>query len=100
MRTGLIEVIENRLDLLPFFRIWIHVLSGLDQREVIGAKFFLQLVYLLRQILGFLALFLLINLIKLITELIDLAIGLGLSLITSDNAGDLLCQFGNVVLLT
>jgi len=85
-----------RHDLLAFLGIWIHVLSGLEQREVFGAKCFLQFVYLLVQILGFLALFLLISLIELITEIIDLAIGLGLSLITGYDASDLLCQFGRM----
>ena len=61
-----------------------------------GPSVFLQFVYLLVQILGFLALFLLISLIELITEIIDLAIGLGLSLITSYDASDLLCQFGRM----
>jgi hypothetical protein len=37
----------------------------------------------------------LINLIKLITEIEDLAIGLGLSLITAYDADDLLCQFAS-----
>jgi hypothetical protein len=68
---------------------------GLKRREACGTKFF----YLLGQILGFLA-FLPINLIELITEIEDLAIGLGLSLITSYDADDLLCQFGSVALLT
>jgi len=56
----------------------------------------LQFVYLLGQILGFLALFLLISLIELSTEIVDLAIGLGLSFITSYDASDLLCQFGRI----
>jgi hypothetical protein len=60
----------------------------------------LQFVYLLGQILGFLAVFRLINLIELITEIEDLAIGLGLSRITSYDADDLLCQFGSIGLLT
>jgi hypothetical protein len=68
---------------------------GLKRREVCGTKFF----YLLGRILGFLA-FLPINLIELITEIEDLAIGLRLSLITSYDADDLLCQFGSIALLT
>ena len=68
---------------------------GLKRREVCGTKFF----YLLGQILGFLA-FLPINLIELITEIEDLAIGLGLSLITTYDADDLLCQFGSIGRLT
>src|SRR5262249_7672208 len=85
---GTFELIEDRHDLLTAFGIWIHVLSGLEQRQVFGAKFCLQFVYLLGQILGFLAVFLLINLIELITEIEDLAVGLGLSLITSYDTED------------
>src|SRR6516225_6417282 len=78
----------------------IHVLSGLEQREVFGAKFFLQFVYLLGQLSSFLALFLLVGLVELITEIEDLAIGLGFSLIATDDADDLLCQFGGIGLLS
>ena len=85
---------------LPADTAGFHVQNGLEQREVFGAKVFLQFVYLLGQILGFLAVFPLINLIELITEIDDLAIGLGLSLITSYDADDLLCQFGSIGLLT
>ena len=59
--AGTIEPIEDRHDLLTVFGIWIHVQNGLEQREVFGAKVFLQFVYLLGQILGFLAVFPLIN---------------------------------------
>jgi hypothetical protein len=51
--AGIIELNEGRHDLLTVFGIWIHVLSGLEQREVFGAKFFLQFVYLLGQLLSF-----------------------------------------------
>ena len=71
MRTVLVELIEDRHDLLAVFGIWVHVLSGLEQREIFGAKCFLQFVYLLGQILGFLAVFLPINLIEVITEIED-----------------------------
>src|SRR5262249_25543252 len=93
-----IELIEDRHDLLTVFGIWIHVQSGLE-REIFGANF-LRFVYLLGQILGFLGVFPLINMIELITEIEDLAIGLGLSLITSYDANDLLCYFGSTGLLT
>ena len=53
------------------------MLSSVEQRKVFGAKHFLQFVYLLGQLLGFLAVFLLIDLVQLITEIEDLAIGLG-----------------------
>src|SRR5262249_45702657 len=98
--AGTIELIENRRDLLTVFGIWIHVQSGPEQREIFGAKVFLQFVYLLGQVLGFLTVLPLINLIELITEIEDLAISLGPSLITSYDADDLLCQFGSIGLMT
>src|SRR6201982_2549930 len=98
--AGIIELNERRHDLLTVFGIWIHVLSGLEQREVFGAKFFLQFVYLLGQLLSFLAVFLLVDLVELITEIEDLAIGLDFSLIATDDADDHLCQFGSVGLLS
>jgi len=52
--AGTIELIEDRHDLLTVFGIWVDILSGLEQREIFGAKFFLQFVYLLGQPLGFL----------------------------------------------
>jgi hypothetical protein len=48
------------------------------------------------QLSSFLAVFLLVGLVELITEIEDLAIGLGLSLIATDDADDLLCQFGSI----
>ena len=98
--VGIIELNEVRHDLLTVFGIWIHVLSDLEQREVFGAKFFLQFVYLLGQLCSFLAVFLLVGLVELITEIEDLAIGLGFSLIATDDADDLLCQFGSIGLLS
>src|SRR5215831_4665016 len=98
--AGIIELNEVRHDLLTVFGIWIHVLSGLEQCEVFGAKFFLQFVYLLGQPLSFLAVFLLVGLVELITEIEDLAIGLGFRLIATDDADDLLCQFGSIGLLS
>src|SRR5262249_28094633 len=88
--AGTVELIKDRDNLLTVFGIWIHVLSGLEQRDIFGAKFFLQFVYLLGQVLGFLAIFVPINLIELITEIEDLAIGLGFSPIATDDADDLL----------
>jgi len=38
--AGIIEFNEVRHDLLTVFGIWIHVLSGLEQRQVFGANFF------------------------------------------------------------
>src|SRR5262249_40642655 len=55
---------------------------------------------LLGQLLSFLAVFLLVGLVELITEIEDLAIGLGFSLIATDDADDLLCQFGSIGLLS
>src|SRR5215471_7907863 len=97
--AGIIELNEVRHDLLTVFGIWIHVLSGLEQRQVFGAKFFLQFVYLLGQRL-FLAVFLLVGLVELITEIEDLAIDLGFSLIATDDADNVLCQFGSIGLLS
>src|SRR5438874_2692364 len=94
--AGIIELNEVRHDLLTVFGIWIHLFSGLEQREVFGATLFLQFVYLLRQLLSFLAVFLLVGLVELITEIEDLAIGLGFSLIATDDTDDLLCQFGSI----
>src|SRR6516164_6812128 len=101
--AGIIELNKVRRDLLTVFGIWIHVLSDLEQREVFGTKFFLQFVYLLGQPLSYLAVFLLVglvDLVELITEIEDLAIGLGFSLIGTDDADDLLCQFGSIGLLS
>ena len=75
------------------------MLSGLEQRQVFGAKFFLQFVYLLGQRL-FLAVFLLVGLVELITEIEDLAIGLGFGLIATDDADNLLYLFGSIGLLS
>jgi hypothetical protein len=60
----------------------------------------LQFVYLLGQVLGFLGVFMPINLIELITEIKDLAIGLGSSPIATDDTDELLCQFGSIRRLT
>jgi hypothetical protein len=60
----------------------------------------LQFVYLLGQVLGFLAVFVPINLIELITEIEDLAIGLSFRPIATDDAGNVLCQFGSIRRLT
>src|SRR5215467_13598560 len=98
--AGIIELNEVRHDLLTVFGIWIHALSGLEQREVFEAKFFLEFVYLLGQLPSFLAVFLLVGLVELITEIEDLAIGLGFSFIATDDADDLLCQFGSIGLLS
>ena len=88
--TGLIELIEHRNDVLTVFGIWIHVLSGFDQRDVFGTQLFPQFIHLLEQRLSFLPVFLPINLL---TEIGDLAVGLGLSLIATDDADDLLCPY-------
>ena len=74
--------------------------SGLDKREVFGTESLLQFTHLLEQRLGFLAIFLPINLL---TEMGDLTVGLGLRLIATDDADNFLCvrlQFGGVRLLS
>jgi len=48
------------------------------------------------QLLSFLAVFLLVGLVELITEIEDLAISLDFDLIATDDADDLLCQFGSI----
>ncbi len=83
--AGTVELIKDRHNLLTVFGIWIHVLSGLEQREIFGTKLFLQFVYLLGQALGFLAILVPISLIELITEIKDLAIGLGFSPSATDD---------------
>ena len=76
------------------------MLSGLEQRDVFGAKFFLQFAYLPGQLLSFPPVFLLVGLVELITEIEDLAISLDFDLIATDDADDLLCQFGSIGLLS
>jgi len=91
--AGTIELIEDRHDLLTIFGIWIHVQSGREQREVFGAKVFCNSFIFWDRSSAFLRSFC-------ITEIEDLAIGLGLSLITTYDADDLLCQFGSIGLMT
>jgi hypothetical protein len=49
---------------------------------------------------AFSAVFLLVGLVELITEIEDLAIGLDFNLIATDDADNLLCQFGSIGLLS
>ena len=67
--TGLIELIENRNDVLGVFGIWIHVLSFLDKSDVFGTQLILQFNQFLEQRLGFLPVFLFINLVTEIDNL-------------------------------
>ena len=65
-----------------------------------GAELFLQLIYLLGQCLGRLAVFFAVELRN---EIKDLAIGLGLCLVTTDEADEVSCvrlQLGSIRLLT
>src|SRR5689334_1433686 len=64
--AGIIELNEGRHDLLTVFGIWIHALSGLEQRQIFGTELFLQFIYLLDQLLGFLPVFLPSSLVDLI----------------------------------
>jgi hypothetical protein len=97
--AGIIELNEVRHDLLTVFGIWIHALSGLEQREVFGANFFAIRLssgtapQLSRGLFAG-------RPVELITEIEDLAIGLGFSLIATDDADDLLCQFDSIGLLS
>jgi hypothetical protein len=69
----------------------VHVLRAISQGNVFGTEFFLQFAYFLGQCLNFLFVLLLISLADLLTEIVDLAIGLDLSLIATDDADNLLC---------
>src|SRR5689334_17223487 len=103
MRTGLVECIECRDDLLAVLGVKVDVSKGISQRNVFGSELFLPSTYLLGQLSSFLRIFLLNGLIERLTENFHLAESLGLSLIAFDDADNLLCiclQFGDVRLLS
>src|SRR5260370_21893820 len=91
MRTGLVEAVEHRQDILNIFGIWVRIVKGIEQRVVFGTQLFLQIIYDLKQSFSFLAVFLLSSLNHLPTETVDLAILLRLCLIASALDYDLLC---------
>ena len=69
-------------------RIWVDVLKAINQGDKFRAEFFLQLIYLLGQHLGLLAVFLLV---ELLTEIDDLTIGLDLRLVATDDTDEASC---------
>ena len=65
------------------------MLFDVDQGGKFGTHFFIQLSDLFGQCLGLLAVFLLNGLLKLLTQILDLAKGLGLSLIATNDADEI-----------
>jgi hypothetical protein len=99
IRTGLVECIECRDDLLAVLGVKVDVSKGIDQREVFGAQLFLAFTYPLGQLFSFVIVFLLNGLTDCLTDERHLAKSLGLSLIASNDADNLLCvrlQLGTV----
>jgi hypothetical protein len=90
MRTGLVELIERRHDLLAVLGVKVDVSKGIDQREVFGAELFLSFTNPLSQRSSFLRVFLLNGVINRLTKNFHLAKSLYLSLIATDDADNLL----------
>jgi len=90
MRTGPVETIEHRQDILDIFGIWVRIVKNIEERVVFGTQLFLQVIYPLKQRFSFLIVFLLSSLDHLTAETVDLAIRLSLGLIAADTAYDLL----------
>ena len=59
MRTGLVESIEHRQDILDIFGIWVRIVKNIEERVVFGTQLFLQVIYPLGQRFSFLIVFLL-----------------------------------------
>jgi hypothetical protein len=91
MRTRLVEPIKHRFDLLAI--LWRQDLAPkrLHQREIFGAQVLLLFDQVVGQVLNFLVVFLLYGLNFLRGDVSRFAIGLGLSLVATDNADNLLC---------
>ena len=49
MRTGLVETIEYRQDILDIFGIWVRIVKNIEERAVLGTQLFLQVIHLLKQ---------------------------------------------------
>ena len=99
MRTGFVELIEHRQDILNIFGVGVRIIKGIEQRVVLGTQLFLQVIDPLKKCFSFLAVFRLSSLNHLRTETVDLAIRLGLGLIAADIAHGLLrirLQLGRV----
>jgi hypothetical protein len=58
MRTGLVEAIEHRQDILNIFGIRVRIEKGIEQGVVFGAQLLLQVIYPLKQRFSFLTIFL------------------------------------------
>ena len=54
MWTGLVQGIEHRQNILKVFRILVSIIEGVEQREVLGTQFILQIIYLLGERVSFL----------------------------------------------
>jgi len=67
------------------------MLFDIDQGGKIRTHLFIQFSDLFGQCLGVLSVFLLNSLDELLTQILDLAIGLGLSLIATNDADEITC---------
>jgi len=79
------------------------MLFDINQSGKCGTHFFMQFSDLFGQCVGLLSVFLLNSLDELLTQIVDLAIGLGLSLVATNDADEISCvrfQLGNVRLWT
>jgi hypothetical protein len=101
--TRFAEARNYRRDFLAVPRISVDMLFDINQSGKLGTHFFIRFSDLFGQCVGLLSVFLLNGLDELLTQIADLAIGLGLSLIATDDAYDVSCvrfQLGNIRLLT
>jgi len=67
------------------------MLFDINQSGKFGTHFFIQFSDLFGQCLGVLSVFLLNSLDELLTQILDLAIGLGLSFIATNDADEITC---------
>ena len=67
------------------------MLFDINQSSKFGTHFFIQFSDLFDQCLSLLYVFLLNSLVELLTQLADLAIGLGLSLVATNDADEISC---------
>ena len=91
LRTGVVEPIEYRQDLLAVLGVKVEVSEGIDQREIFGAQLFFQFTYSLVQLSSFFSVFLLNGLVDCFTENCHLAKSLGLSVLAANDTDNLLC---------
>jgi hypothetical protein len=97
VRTGFVELIEHRQDILNIFGVGVRIIKGIEQRMVWGTQLFLKVIDPLKQCFSFLAVFLLSSLNHLRAETVDLAICLSFGFIAADIAHDLLDAFNLAV---